>query len=104
MFTFWITKESVSLKFYIDRGKDTDEENLSIFNRLHENKVEIEDGFGEKLDWKALEGYRTCVVFYEIKDGGYKDESKWEEVQDKAIDHMIKMEGAFKPQIKKLKM
>lgn len=104
-YTYWITKEGVSLKIYIDRGKDSDEENNKLFNELLKNKEIIEKEFGESLDWEKLDQYRACVIKKDYYSGGWRtDKGKWEQIQEEAIEGMIRLEKSTKEFIAKLKV
>jgi hypothetical protein len=92
------------VELYIDRGKDNEETNKSIFNQLYEHKDVIEEKFGEPLDWQKLQGKRACRIKKQIAIGGYRDEDKWYEIQDQMVDYMIKLEQSLRPYIKKLKI
>lgn len=104
-YTYWITKDSVRIELYIDRGIDSDEENLDIFNQLKEKRSQIENSFGSQLEWSELPDNRACIIrkIYEI--GGWKDpEENWNKVIDTVTDGMVKFEKAFKPVINELKI
>ena len=91
-------------EFYIDRGKDCDEENHHIFHQLHAKKAEIEEAFGGELKWEALEGARACRISYAI-DGGYKtDEEEWDEIQYKLVATMNRLDAAIRPHLRTLQL
>jgi len=52
------------VELYIDTGNA--EVNQRIFEELLNHKDEIEQAFGESLDWQALEGRRACRIAYHI--------------------------------------
>lgn len=103
-FNYTILKHSVGVELYIDRGKDSDEINKTIFNKLIKAKDGIEKTFGKSLEWQPLENKRACRIRRQIKIGGYRDETKWDELQDAMIDAMIQLEKALKSHIAKLKI
>lgn len=104
-YTFWLTKDGVSLKIYIDRGKDKDEENIDLFNQLIAQKNEIERDFGNELEWEELDGYRSCVIKFNLNSGGWKtEEEKWPIIHQEMIDSMLKLQKATKEKIKRLKL
>jgi hypothetical protein len=101
-YNYSITQHEAYIELYIDRGKDMDEENLRIFRQLLEHRTEIENKFGEPLDWQELENRRACRIRKTI-EGGYRDpESKWPEIHRKMVDIMVRLEKALSPHIKKL--
>jgi len=99
---FVITTDWGSAELYIDKGKDSEEINKKVFNSLYKKKNEIENKYGEKLLWESLEGRRACRIRAKFDDGGIKNIEKWELIQEKMIDAMIRLEKALKPHIAKL--
>lgn len=97
-----VRQRDAEVELYIDRGKDSDAENLSIFHKLEQSKPEIEQAFGHPLEWDQVEGRRACRIHYRIPGGGYRDEDKWPAIQDAMIDAMVALEKAVKPVIAKL--
>lgn len=98
-FKYAVTQHSATVELYIDRGKEAGTQNEEIFNEFAEAKREIEERFGEPLDWQRLEGSRACRVRQQIDVGGYRDEGKWPEIHDAMIDAMVRLEKAFRPHI-----
>ena len=103
-YNYVIRKNDGDVELYIDRGKEGEAENKAIFDKLAESKDAIEAAFGESLDWQRLDGKRACRIKKNIDLGGYRDESKWPEIQEAMIDAMIRLEKALKPHIAKLKV
>jgi hypothetical protein len=103
-YAYWVTKNGVRLQLQIDRGKDSEKVNLAIFNALKEHKEQIEQRFGDTLNWDEAEGNRMCAIRKQLNEGGYRnDESEWEKIIDSAINKMVLLENATKEVIKKLK-
>ena len=102
-FRYVIQQHTSDIDLYIDRGRDADNENEEIFDTLEEAKEEIEEVFGESLEWQRLEGKRACRIGKRFSLGGYRDdEEEWSEIQDTMIDGMIRLEAALKSHIDKL--
>jgi hypothetical protein len=102
-FLYIIQQYTSDIDLYIDRGRDTDNENEEIFNTLQEAKEQIEEAFGEPLKWQRLEGKRACRISKRFTLGGYRDdEEEWSEIQDTMIDGMIQLEKALRPHIDRL--
>jgi len=99
LYNYVVRKHSIKVELYIDRGKDSKEINEHILGQLKENKEQIEQEFGEKLNWEKLEEKRACRISKEYDIGGYRDEEKWSEIHEKAVNSMIKLEGALKEHI-----
>ena len=102
-FRYVIQQHTSDIDLYIDRGRDADNENEEIFDTLEEAKEEIEEVFGESLEWQRLEGKRACRIGKRFSLGGYRDdEEEWSEIQDAMIDGMIRLEAALRPHIDRL--
>ena len=97
-----VGKSSAQAEIYIDRGKDTPEENKQIFDSLEKNKDKIEKEFGRNLLWEPLPESRACRIKAVIDIGGWKDEENWEEVHNQLIQYCINMKKSFDPFIKEL--
>lgn len=104
-YSYWLTKSAVSLRIYIDRGKDSGDENIKIFNQLLNNKEAIEAKFGEPLEWKEMEGARLCVIRKDYEVGGWQTpEEDWEKVYEVVVDAMIRLENATIDEIRKIRI
>jgi len=101
-YCYSITKHQAAVELYIDRGKDSEEENKNIFDRLASIKGDIEGIFGDSLEWERLEGKRACRIKKAINVGGYLDEQNWPKVHEVMVSTMIQLEKALSPQIQKL--
>lgn len=100
-----IQQHTSDIELYIDRGRDADDENEDILDRLKRSKQEIEEAFGESLEWQRLEGKRACRISKRFSLGGHgDDEERWPEIQDAMIDGMIRLEAALRPHINNLPM
>lgn len=101
--TYMVRQHDAQVEVYIDRGKDTEEENKAIFDQLSRSRRPIETVFGDELEWQRLENRRACRIRKRFALGGYREqEEKWQEVQIALIDAMVRLEKAFKPHIAKL--
>lgn len=100
-----VNQDECSAELYIDRGKDSAEENKSIFDQLHASKDAIEKAFGSPLSWERLEGKRACRIRFTQSEGGYRSsEEKWPQFQDGIIAAMSRLEQALRPYLKQLKL
>lgn len=73
-----------------------------IFDVLYSQREEIEADFGDGLIWGHVEGRRACRIRFTFDGVGLKDEGKWDDLQDKMIDAMIRLEKSLGKRIKKL--
>lgn len=103
-YSYWVTKDSLRAELQIDLGKDSEDENLRLFNILKENQAEIENKFGGALEWNEAEGYRVCIILKQLFDGGYRcPDNEWESIALKRIDVMKRLETSLKPYVKGLR-
>lgn len=94
-----ITQSESSVGLYIDRRDK--KENVNIFRALEEKKEEIEEAFGEPLEWKQRDDTRACRIFIRFSTGGYRNDAEdWAEIQDAMIEAMIRLNKALEPHIK----
>lgn len=103
-FNYVIRQHDGKVELYIDRGLDSDEENKRIFDIFYSNQPEIEQAFGDPLSWERLDTKRASRIAYTIKNGGYRDSEKWNEIRTAMIDGMCRLADALKPLIKQLKI
>ena len=101
-FTYIVRQHGATVGLYIDRGKDSEEENKAIFDELVLLRDEIKNDFGGGLVWERVEGKQTCSIKNNMEFGGYRDEEKWPELQEAMVDAMVRLEKALKPCITKL--
>lgn len=104
-FNYVVWQDECAAEVYIDRGKDAEAENESIFDQLLSQKDEIEKAFGCPLLWERLEGRRACRISYISKEGGYRSpEDQWGTIQDGIVHSMDRLEKAIKPFLSKIKL
>ena len=104
-FGYAIQRHTSEIELYIDRGRDAGNENEEIFDTLKRAKGEIEEAFGNPLEWQRLEGQRSCRIGKQLSRGGYRDdEERWPGIQAAMIDAMVQLEKAFRSHIDNLPM
>jgi len=102
-YSYVIRKDDCQVELYIDKGKGNEEENQKIFDFFYSNKEQIENAFGDSIDWESLEGRRASRIAKYMEIGGYRNlEDDWVEIHDKMIDAMIRLEKVLDPYIKQL--
>lgn len=101
-FMYVVRKQDAQVELYIDRGKELDEENRAILQRLAGSKEDIERNFGGQLEWEQVQGRRMCRIKAAISSGGYGHEERWPEIQDEMIDAMVRLETALRPHVDRL--
>ncbi|KGM40433.1 hypothetical protein JY96_11345 [Aquabacterium sp. NJ1] len=99
-----VTQDDCAVELYIDRGKDAQAENESIFDQLEAHTAQIEQAFGSELSWQRLDGKRACRIRF-TQAGGYRSpEEEWPSLHDRAAQAMDRLDKALKPFIKHLKL
>lgn len=102
-FNYVIKQHSGRVELYIDRGKNSRDENKEIFDALKEHRADIEETFGSELRWQRLDEAMASRISVEIDAGGYRDD-EWKSVQDMMIDTMIRFAEALQPHIEQLQI
>ena len=99
-YNYVIGKSWARVELQIDRGSE--EVNKKIFDSFYKNKEEIESKFGDTLIWDYKEGRRSCYIRWKYEGLGLKDEEKWDTLQDKMVDAMMRLEKTFRDAIREL--
>jgi hypothetical protein len=103
-FNYTVTQGDCGAELYIDRGKNADDENKRIFDRLFAHRIDIEQSFGGALSWERLDSKRACRIRYSCNAGGYRSpEDDWPHIQDEVVNGMIRLEKALRPHLLKVK-
>ena len=104
-YNYVITYKYAGCEVYLDRGKEFVEPNINKirFDELYKYKDKIEQEFGGELNWERLDDRRASRISYRLKGIGLKDKDKWDELHNKLIDAMIRMDKALRKYIKQLK-
>lgn len=98
-YNYGVRKHDCQVELYIDRGADSEKENVQIFEELFKHKEEIEKAFGDQLNWERLENRRACRISKKIDIGGYRDEDRYPVIHEALISAMSKLENALRPYI-----
>lgn len=104
-YNYVVWEHEAAAELYIDRGKDADAENKTLFDTLMTKRAEIEAAFGVgdmKLDWQRLDNKRACRIRVDIPAAGYRDEDRYAEAYAGMVDAMVRLERALKPHVQKL--
>lgn len=98
-FTLIFGTKEVRVEFSMARNNA--ENNSFVFQKLLENKNDIENKFGNSLDWLPLEGKKACRIQYKKDIEGYNHEN-WPEIIDWMIDKMTALESTLRPYLDKI--
>lgn len=105
IYSYVITNKYAGVEIYLDKGKKFEDPNINKirFDQLYEHKEEIERDFGGRLNWERLDDKRACRISLKFDRVGLRDENKWDKLQNKMIDAMMRLDEAFGKYIKQLK-
>ena len=96
-FNYSILQDQGCVELYIDSPKEQGLKNKLIFDKLFEQKAEIEKEFGGSLDWEKLEGKRACRIRKRYDIEGLTTPDSWADLQEAMIEGMIKFDRIFRP-------
>jgi hypothetical protein len=98
-FFFVVLKDKARIEIYLDTGDA--ERNKQIFDKLHSRKEQLEEKFGERLEWQRLDDRKACRIAYFLPKTGLQDAEEWAKLQDQMIEKMSCLRQAFQSEIKK---
>ena len=88
-----INKDSViGVELYITDNKE-------LFDRLYQQKEDIENDLGFKLDWRRLNNSKASRIVTFIKELNFDDHSNYNDLMNKTIDLAVLMRDTFKKYI-----
>jgi len=100
---YGIYRDHGGVDLYIDCDIDpTGPRNKAIFDALHEQRMAIEEEYGQPLEWQRLDGKRACRIRSTMSGGGLTSPETWDQLQDRMIADMIRFEKALVPRLKKV--
>ena len=89
-----VNKDSyIGVELYITSNK-------TLYDKLYDNKEEIENQLGFKMDWQRLDTAKASRILYKIDGLNFDDHSNYDFLINKAIDTVIKMKFVFKDKVK----
>lgn len=104
-FNYVVGRQECAAEIYIDRGKEADQENTSIFDQLWAHRSEVEAAFGAALNWQRMEGKRACRIRFTQAGGGYRSpEEQWPRLHEDIAGAMNRLESALRPFLRQLNL
>jgi hypothetical protein len=100
--SYTVSKDWSLAELYIDSGDG--EKNKQIFDELHAQKIQIENEFGEELDWRRLDDKRASRIVKTFYIGGIDTPEEWPAIQVQMIDAMIRLDKVFRPRLMGMKI
>jgi hypothetical protein len=101
-YNYVLWEHETAVELYVDRGKDSEKQNKSIFDKLSAKKSQIEKVFGDSLEWERLDARRASRIRKTITLGGWKDQEQWPKATEATVDAMVRLEAALRPHIQAL--
>lgn len=99
-----VTQDQSSAELYIDRGRDSLEENKRIFDQLLSHRQQIDSAIGKEVSWERLDGKRACMVKITVQGGYRSPDTEWDEIQNNMADAMNSLSQAIAPHLRNLQL
>lgn len=101
-YNYVISQHQTRVELYIDKGNR--DVNKKIFDKLVATKAEIEQSFGEPLEWERIDEKRACRIKKDLTIGGYRDDDQtWPKIHEAMVDAMMRLHAAISPHIQYLR-
>lgn len=95
-----VSKNYCRSEIYFNRGSQ--KANKELFDYASTMKEQIEQNFGQSLEWERMDEKVSCRIKYEKQGVSYFEENDWQTMIDFLIDAAERMEKAFRNPIKKM--
>lgn len=99
VFTLGAARGHSTAELYIDRGRNSRDENKHVFDVLLQSRATIEKAFGGELEWDRLDKKRASRVRWIQKVGYSLPEDRWPAATSAQADAMVRLVGALRPVI-----
>lgn len=98
-FQMIFSRDEARVELYLQRSDSS--ENKWLFDRLREQKDEIEQSFGEPLDWRRMDDKKASrIICAQPFDGFNRD--NWPEMIKWLQSHISRLENAFREPLTRL--
>lgn len=101
MWDFIVMKKTSRTELFLCHSDS--ETNKSRYDKLQTHKDEIEQIFGESLNWDFNKERKQQYIRTICPIGGLDDEEKWDGIQEDLVDRLVRLEKSIGPYIKSLK-
>lgn len=99
-YAYLILKDKGGIEVYVDVG-DRDR-NKAIFDKLYEERDQVEREFGTALDWQRLNDKRASRIrIYYHGMGSLREPELWPSLQNRMIEGMIRLDKTFRNRIRR---
>ncbi|MBN1800672.1 MAG: DUF4268 domain-containing protein [Candidatus Lokiarchaeota archaeon] len=100
VYSYNIFKENAAIVL----TSDVKERSLNIkrIQMLKKKQEEIEEEFGDKLNWDINPTRKSQLIRYNLMEGGLENIENWDNIQNKMIDSMIKFISVIQKHVDEL--
>jgi len=102
VYCFCINNHSVSVELSIAKIKDQTG-NKKIFDYFYQHRKEIEESFGDTLEWRRADDKIQSQISYHLEGADITNQEDWESYIEFLTENMCRFEKALKPWIEKMK-
>lgn len=74
----------------------------AYFHILTEHKEEIENDFGEVLEWEELPNQKSCVIAFYLIDTDVENDSGWDSIHNWLSCHLTKFDKVFRQRLQEI--
>lgn len=96
-FNIKLTRKSIGIELYIATSKV--ENNKLIFNKIYEQRLEIEDKFGKNLVWEILEARKGSRISISEECINTHEKSTWGQNNEFFVENLQNFINALKPKL-----
>lgn len=97
--TYRVRRNESAIELYVDAGPGSAAANTALFERLKLHQSDVEQKFGQSLEWDPMQDWQACRVLIRFSIGWNDDPQKWPALHDEMIDGMSRLQAAFRPVI-----
>jgi RecB family endonuclease NucS len=99
-FLYMIRRHSSAIQLGLEGEQAT---NKARFDWLAQNRAQLEEAYGEPLDWNRCDDLKRSCLAQDFEGGYGDDRQEWPATQDRMIEAMIRLEKAIQPHMEGLR-